>query len=419
MLISFNSLLVWSNDLLRIKRRSAEIDQTVAEDLCAWTMQTFAYLQRRLNVEQFQWLLLVVTIVAGALVGIYAVLPESSRNGGYSARNQADDLQSQLVQVTEQLKSSQGRVSQLEAQLKQTPSSADLENARKQADDLQSQLAQATEQLKSSQGRVSQLEAQLKQTPSSADLEDARKQANDLQSRLVQATEQLKSSQGRVSQLEAQQTLSSADLDNARKQADDLQSQLSTAMAILKTPGKVETTALKNTSPVPGATHVVGSASDQDDGLERPGRAGTGQPFDSEGITGLSLSGSPSARPTAPASSDGLAPATGPTAVPPAQARPPTEKSPSGVDIPLMLARGDSLLAVGDITSARLFYERAANAGDGQAALRLGESYDPTFLERAQLRVPGDRALAVFWYRRARELGESKAEIRLKGAQVR
>jgi hypothetical protein len=375
MLISFNSLLVWSNDLLRIKRRSAEIDQTVAEDLCAWTMQTFAYLQRRLNVEQFQWLLLVVTIVAGALVGIYAVLPESSRNGGYSARNQADDLQSQLVQVTEQLKSSQGR--------------------------------------------VSQLEAQLKQTPSSADLEDARKQANDLQSRLVQATEQLKSSQGRVSQLEAQQTLSSADLDNARKQADDLQSQLSTAMAILKTPGKVETTALKNTSPVPGATHVVGSASDQDDGLERPGRAGTGQPFDSEGITGLSLSGSPSARPTAPASSDGLAPATGPTAVPPAQARPPTEKSPSGVDIPLMLARGDSLLAVGDITSARLFYERAANAGDGQAALRLGESYDPTFLERAQLRVPGDRALAVFWYRRARELGESKAEIRLKGAQVR
>jgi hypothetical protein len=333
MLISFNSLLVWSNDLLRIKRRSAEIDQTVAEDLCAWTMQTFAYLQRRLNVEQFQWLLLVVTIVAGALVGIYAVLPESSRNGGYSARNQADDLQSQLVQVTEQLKSSQGRVSQLEAQLKQTPSSADL--------------------------------------------------------------------------------------DNARKQADDLQSQLSTAMAILKTPGKVETTALKNTSPVSGATHVVGSASDQDDGLERPGRAGTGQPFDSEGITGLSLSGSPSARPTAPASSDGLAPATGPTAVPPAQARPPTEKSPSGVDIPLMLARGDSLLAVGDITSARLFYERAANAGDGQAALRLGESYDPTFLERAQLRVPGDRALAVFWYRRARELGESKAEIRLKGAQVR
>jgi len=250
-------------------------------------------------------------------VGIYAVLPESSRN---------------------------------EAQLKQTPSSADLDNARKRADDLRSQLAQATEQLKSSQG---QLEAQLRQTPSSADSDTARKQADDLQSQLAQATEQLKSAQGRVGQLEAQlkQTPSGADFDNARKQADDLRSQLAQATEQLK--------------------------------------------------------------------SSQVAPAAGPTAVPPAPARPPTEKSPSGVDIPLMLARGDSLRGVGDIASARLFYERAANAGDGQAALRLGESYDPAFLERAQLRVPGDRALAVFWYQRARELGESKAEILLKGAQVR
>jgi hypothetical protein len=258
MVISFNSLLVWGYDLLRIKRRSTEIDQTVTEDLCAWTSQTFAHLKRRSNVERFQWLLLVVTIVAGVLVGIYAVLPESSRNGGLATLEPT-------LQATEQLKSSRGRVSQLEAQLKQTPSSADLDNARKQADDLRSQLAQAAEQLKSSQ----------------------------------------------------------------------------------------------------------------------------------------------------------VAPGAGPTAVPPAPARPPTEKSPSGVDIPLMLARGDSLRGVGDIASARLFYERAANAGDGQAALRLGESYDPAFLERAQLRVPGDRALAVFWYQRARELGESKAEILLKGAQAR
>jgi TPR repeat protein len=85
----------------------------------------------------------------------------------------------------------------------------------------------------------------------------------------------------------------------------------------------------------------------------------------------------------------------------------------------MLLARGDSLLGVGDIASARLFYERAADIGDGQAALRLGETYDPAFLERARLRVQGDRARAVLWYQRARELGASEAEILLKGAQVR
>jgi hypothetical protein len=34
-----------------------------------------------------------------------------------------------------------------------------------------------------------------------------------------------------------------------------------------------------------------------------------------------------------------------------------------------LLARGDALFVSGDFASARLFYERAANAGDGLAAL--------------------------------------------------
>jgi uncharacterized phage infection (PIP) family protein YhgE len=215
--------------VLGIKRRAAEADQTVADDLGAWTTQTFAYRKRRSNLEAFGLLLVVViTIVAGALIGLSAVLPDPRKSGSttlkptlgaasqgaaetsvsvvkssYSARKEADDLRSQLAQAAEQLKSSQRRVSQLEGQLKQTPSSTDLDNARKQADGLQSQLAQATEQLKSSQGRVSQLEAQLKQTPSSTD-DNARKQADDLQSQLAQVAEQLRSSQGRVSQLEGQ-----------------------------------------------------------------------------------------------------------------------------------------------------------------------------------------------------------------------
>jgi hypothetical protein len=49
------------------------------------------------------------------------------------------------------------------------------------------------------------------------------------------------------------------------------------------------------------------------------------------------------------------------------------------------LARGDSFIVVGDIASARVFYERAA-VPNRRAALRMGATFDPAFLSRAQLR---------------------------------
>jgi hypothetical protein len=89
-------------------------------------------------------------------------------------------------------------------------------------------------------------------------------------------------------------------------------------------------------------------------------------------------------------------------------------------DTQALVVRGDTLFATGDITSARLFYERATDAGDGQAALRLGESYDPAFLQRAHLRaVRGDPAVAVKWYKRARELGASEADILLMSIEAK
>jgi hypothetical protein len=76
-----------------------------------------------------------------------------------------------------------------------------------------------------------------------------------------------------------------------------------------------------------------------------------------------------------------------------------------------LVARGDDFLAAGDIASARLFFERAADAGDGRAAMRMALTYDAAFLDRAGLRGLGsDSERATFWYRRARELGEGKAE---------
>jgi len=90
----------------------------------------------------------------------------------------------------------------------------------------------------------------------------------------------------------------------------------------------------------------------------------------------------------------------------------------SEAELIVLRTRGDSFFALGDIDSARRFYERAAEAGDGQAALRLGESYDPAFLQ--QLRFWGARAdlsVAVVWYKRARELGISEAQVLLKSIE--
>jgi hypothetical protein len=80
-----------------------------------------------------------------------------------------------------------------------------------------------------------------------------------------------------------------------------------------------------------------------------------------------------------------------------------------------LLSRGDAYLSAGDVASARLFYRRGADAGDGTAALRLGETFDAAFLERAGFgHVPSDFEKAVSWYRQAVELGNAEAAILLK-----
>ena len=84
-------------------------------------------------------------------------------------------------------------------------------------------------------------------------------------------------------------------------------------------------------------------------------------------------------------------------------------------DVAALLARGDDQLRLGDVASARLFYQHAADAGEAIATLRLGETYDPIFLNRANLPgVSGDMEKAVFWYYRARDLGSKEADKLLK-----
>ena len=75
---------------------------------------------------------------------------------------------------------------------------------------------------------------------------------------------------------------------------------------------------------------------------------------------------------------------------------------------------GVRYLEQGNITPARQFFRRAAEAGLAQAAIRLATTYDPAELRRfkAQGLVP-DLAEARKWYERARELGADEAEERL------
>jgi hypothetical protein len=83
-------------------------------------------------------------------------------------------------------------------------------------------------------------------------------------------------------------------------------------------------------------------------------------------------------------------------------------------ELAVLLKRAKSLLAIGDITSARLLLERAADAQEAEAALMLAGTYDPQVLGSQDLRsVTPDEAAARIWYQKAAQLGSADAKRRL------
>jgi TPR repeat protein len=75
-----------------------------------------------------------------------------------------------------------------------------------------------------------------------------------------------------------------------------------------------------------------------------------------------------------------------------------------------LLARGDALFAVGDVSGARLLYERAASGGSARAAATVGKTYDPAFLASIKARgMQPDPKAAAAWYRTAVVLGDTEA----------
>ena len=96
----------------------------------------------------------------------------------------------------------------------------------------------------------------------------------------------------------------------------------------------------------------------------------------------------------------------------------PPERSAAAPDaerLPRLIKRGIGFLKDGDIAASRLLLRHAAEAGNAQAALLLGSTFDPIVLaELGVYGLTGDRAIARSWYRTAAEYGSPEASLRIE-----
>jgi len=80
-----------------------------------------------------------------------------------------------------------------------------------------------------------------------------------------------------------------------------------------------------------------------------------------------------------------------------------------------LVKRGVELLRIGDFAAARLLLRPAAEAGDAEAALLLGATYDPAAVsDFGALGLAPDPNVARAWYQRAMESGSVEASRRIE-----
>jgi hypothetical protein len=89
-------------------------------------------------------------------------------------------------------------------------------------------------------------------------------------------------------------------------------------------------------------------------------------------------------------------------------------RSLDAAEVDVLVKQGQQFVAAGDFVTARLVFQRAAEAGNAAAALALGASYDPVVLSRLGVRgVDADVGKARAWYQKAKEYGAPDADRRL------
>lgn len=99
---------------------------------------------------------------------------------------------------------------------------------------------------------------------------------------------------------------------------------------------------------------------------------------------------------------------------PPDVAAPPSASVQVGSDTADLMARGDALMQLSDVSAARQFYLLAARRGDPVAYTAVAGTYDPVYLQESGVRgARGDADQAIDWYRQAMRRNEPVARSRL------
>jgi hypothetical protein len=79
------------------------------------------------------------------------------------------------------------------------------------------------------------------------------------------------------------------------------------------------------------------------------------------------------------------------------------------IDMEFFIAKGEELLARGDVSGARLFFRPAADRGYARAALGIARTFDPKFLRTLRVYgLRGDAERAAYWYARSSEFERAR-----------
>ena len=94
---------------------------------------------------------------------------------------------------------------------------------------------------------------------------------------------------------------------------------------------------------------------------------------------------------------------------------PETARQIDPIEIAGLIKRGEELASNGDVPSARLLLQRAAEAHNARAAFELAATYDPIVIKQlGNYSARPDLALARAWYQRARDWGSPEAAKQLE-----
>jgi SH3 domain-containing protein len=79
-----------------------------------------------------------------------------------------------------------------------------------------------------------------------------------------------------------------------------------------------------------------------------------------------------------------------------------------------LIKHGQKMVEVGYLAGARAYFKRAVEAGSGEAAVLLGATYDPAFIEKIGAQgIKPNLGEARAWYERAKQLGVADADAKL------